>query len=216
MKKWYGIVGCLIVVNLVVSVACIMAMPETVPLHFDLMGEVNRVGSKYENWVFTFLTVLVGVAIMVMAKFGDKDNEKLFLKMGSGLLVFLNAFSFYLFFGQIFSDKTTFLWAPVIDVSSFCVIASGLLLVFLGNLMPKATMNSVFGIRTSWSMSNDQVWQKTQRFGGYATLAFGFSLIVCGLLFSGAVSFFVFLGLLLVFSLVCLLGSYKLYQKYGG
>ncbi|MFR1639267.1 MAG: SdpI family protein [Eggerthellaceae bacterium] len=41
--------------------------------------------------------------------------------------------------------------------------------------------NEAFGLRTPWSLSNDEVWRKSQRFGGYAMIASGVLTVVAGL-----------------------------------
>ena len=44
--------------------------------------------------------------------------------------------------------------------------------------MPKARRNSLFGLRTKWSLSSDAVWQKSQRFAGITGVAAGLLLIL--------------------------------------
>ncbi len=43
---------------------------------------------------------------------------------------------------------------------------AGIAFVICGNIMPKSDRNEAFGLRTPWSLSNDEVWRKSQRFGG--------------------------------------------------
>lgn len=46
----------------------------------------------------------------------------------------------------------------------------GALFVIIGNVMPLARSNFVFGIRTPWTLSNDRVWARTHRLAGYTLL----------------------------------------------
>ena len=39
--------------------------------------------------------------------------------------------------------------------------------------MPRARPNWWFGIRTPWTLSNDRVWERTHRVGGYLLVAVG-------------------------------------------
>jgi uncharacterized membrane protein len=50
---------------------------------------------------------------------------------------------------------------------------AALLLILLGNLLPRARPNWFVGIRTPWTLSNDRVWERTHRVGGYAIAAAG-------------------------------------------
>lgn len=57
-------------------------------------------------------------------------------------------------------------------------IGVGTMLIILGNLMPKVKRNGLFGLRTSWSMENDEIWNKSQRFGGKAAVICGFATVL--------------------------------------
>jgi uncharacterized membrane protein len=62
-------------------------------------------------------------------------------------------------------------WA--IDVTTVVLVGVGLLLVLLGNLLPRARSNFIMGIRTPWTLSSDAVWTRSHRVGGYALVAAG-------------------------------------------
>ena len=54
------------------------------------------------------------------------------------------------------------------------------LLIIIGNYLPKLKINRVSGVKTKYSQSSDDAWMRSQRFGG-SLLAIGgsASLIVC-------------------------------------
>ena len=54
-------------------------------------------------------------------------------------------------------------------------IIVSVILIILGNYMPKIRKNWIVGIRTPHIMSNDEIWDRTHRFGGFV-------LIFCGIL----------------------------------
>jgi len=45
-------------------------------------------------------------------------------------------------------------------------IGVGLLLVIIGNYLPKTRRNYVMGLRTPWALADERVWDKTHRFAG--------------------------------------------------
>jgi len=51
-----------------------------------------------------------------------------------------------------------------------------------GNYLPKTRPNFFFGIRTPWTLSNDEIWVKTHRLAGYATVAAGVVILGISLL----------------------------------
>lgn len=66
---------------------------------------------------------------------------------------------------------------PDLMVRMICV-AIGVMLVLLGNIMPKMQPNGLAGIRLPW-LGDAVVWQKTQRLGGMLFVAGGLVLLAC-------------------------------------
>lgn len=95
-------------------------------------------------------------------------------------LIYLWTDLIYLWTDMNYNDSTR---QPA-DVYKLTAIGLGILMMLLGNAMPKASRNTLFGLRTVWSMKNDRVWQKSQRFGGYASVVFGFLMVLSGIFFS--------------------------------
>ena len=58
----------------------------------------------------------------------------------------------------------------------------GAMFILLGNVMPRARPNWWFGIRTPWTLSNDRVWERTHRLGGYLFVGAGALLMLVALL----------------------------------
>ena len=57
----------------------------------------------------------------------------------------------------------------------------GLLLVVVGNLLPKVRPNKYVGIRLPWIMHDEARWAKTHRFGGFAMVLCGVTMLVCSI-----------------------------------
>ncbi len=57
----------------------------------------------------------------------------------------------------------------------------GLLFLIMGNYMGKIKPNWFVGIRTPWTMSSEEVWNKTHRFGGKAFMLSGALIALSGL-----------------------------------
>ena len=54
----------------------------------------------------------------------------------------------------------------------------GVLLVVIGNALPRLRPNSSMGVRTRWTLADPSVWMKTHRASGYLLVVFGLALIV--------------------------------------
>jgi uncharacterized membrane protein len=57
-------------------------------------------------------------------------------------------------------------------------IGIGVLCILLGNVLPRARRNWLFGVRTPWTLSSDRVWERTHRVAGYLFVALGTTLLI--------------------------------------
>ncbi len=69
-----------------------------------------------------------------------------------------------------------------IDLSLFVPMLLGIMLIFMGNYMPKVKQNSTLGIKISWTLQNEENWNKTHRLCGKVWVICGFVLLLCALL----------------------------------
>lgn len=95
-------------------------------------------------------------------------------------------------------------------------ILVGIMLIPLGNIMPKVKRNGVFGVRTKWSMVNDTCWNLSQRFGGMSFVITGALIIVGSLMMENPAYQSIFMVVMILLDAVfCIVYSYQTYQKYG-
>ena len=53
----------------------------------------------------------------------------------------------------------------------------GMLLIIIGNYMPKARQNYTIGIRLPWTLANEENWNRTHRIAGYLWLISGILVV---------------------------------------
>lgn len=177
MKCNYRLYGGLVLLSLVITCVFLMLMPDTVPMHYGAAGVADRFGSKYENLIFPALVAVVAVLFYTLSKTKHVQpmDEKVFFFTGLAILIFFNIlFTFFLWMALTYQEDG----AVMPELGGLINLATGILMVILGNIMPKARRNSLFGLRTKWSKSSDRVWQKSQRFAGIASVIEGLLLIL--------------------------------------
>ena len=69
-------------------------------------------------------------------------------------------------------------------VSRIVPILLGLVLVAIGNLLPRMKPNEVIGIRTARTLADQAAWSRTNRMAGYVAVGFGMSLVLAGAVMS--------------------------------
>ena len=170
-RKW--ILG-IIVLSVIVTVVLIQFMPDQIPAHYNSAGVVDRMGSKYESLLWPATTAFMGGFFLFMTKVVKTSSEKKVLHIvGIVMELFFVALGVYFMAKSIATEQSgTDINA---DVSRMAGIAIGIVLIVLGNFMPKISRNKLFGLRTTWTLKSDVVWQKSNRFCGICG-------VVCGLL----------------------------------
>ena len=203
---------------LVATCAVLPFLPEQIPAHYDLAGEVDRWGSKFESLIFPAVIVLLGfVWFLVLRSAGKKcaaaaddkaraaavRNEKVFLWAALGTTVILCAL-------QIVSLITAARGASssTDSLRSLTIFFLGLLLVLFGLLMPKTKRNGAFGLRTHWSMKNDRAWKKSNRLGGIVMVICGLLVVLLSAVLPGALAGLAALGVLLLDVIVSVICSF--------
>ena len=215
MKKLYAICYGVILLCIIGTAILLIFTPDNIPAHYNFAGEVDRFGSKYENLIFPLFAIIMGAFFILLAKLQRKKglavNEKILLYTGICILLFFTALGFYFMLKAIRYDPdatATF----SIDVMKFTGIAIGIMLVILGNIMPKARRNAMFGLRTKWSMANDNVWQKSQRFGGITSVLCGLAMIIVSAIIPGVWNLIVTTVIVIVWITLCVIASYQYYK----
>ena len=90
----------------------------------------------------------------------------------------------------------------------------GLLFIMMGNYFQTVRPNYFVGIRTPWTLENEQVWKKTHRLGGRIWVAGGISIVLLGLLINSVTAMLIcFFGLILIMVLVPVVYSYMEFRK---
>lgn len=67
-------------------------------------------------------------------------------------------------------------------------IALGVCFILIGNYLPTVKRNYFMGVKTSWALSDDTCWRKSNRFGGYFFAIYVLLLIIASIVQSKLVN----------------------------
>ena len=157
-------------------------MPDRVPTHWNIRGEVD--GWMPKPWgplalplVHTGVLALLAVLPLVSPK--DTSMEP-FARVYAILVAATSGFLFAV------NCVVSLVGAGVqLDVIQCVSLASGVLLVVIGNFMGKLTKNYFVGIRTPWTLANQEVWHRTHRLGARLFVVGGLITILAAFLGAG-------------------------------
>lgn len=188
-------------------------LPAVVPMHWNIDGTV-RYDPKHNLWIMAALSPLLAVLFPVLAKIDPrKRNYEKFGSVYQGFMIVMQLF-LLMMHGIVISEA---LYPGRISVSTVVTVGVGLLFVFLGNIMPKVKSNFYMGVRTPWTLSDSDVWFKTNRLSGYMFFISGFIICICPFIFSEKSTFVVLMAIIIVSAAVPAAMSYLWYrQKHRG
>lgn len=186
------------------------SLPDQVPLHWGLDGTVDRYGSKAELFLLGGIAPIMALLLMGLPKLDPrKQNYARFQgyydSFAIAIVIFLG-----LLMGLTFVES---FHPGTLSVGRFVLALMGLLFVFLGNMLGKIKPNFFFGVRTPWTISDPDVWNKTHRLAGMLWFWSGLLFLVGALLLPEAVMFVLLMVCILATSLIMVVMSYVWYRK---
>lgn len=199
---------------------CLIALPflpEQIPAHYGFNNQVDRWGSKYEVLIFPLITILFGIIMLIAAWYASKkeengkNNENICFITGICCLALFNAMAAYFLYTDF--NQVQNLSSTAIDINQLIFAIIGIFMIIIGNTMPKTRLNSIIGLRTKWSMKNETVWKKSQRFGGISFIAAGIIIFVISLLTRGFTCMLISLSIVLAISVIDVIYTYIAAKK---
>lgn len=182
-------------------------LPEQMPTHWSIGGEIDGWGSKSFAIFGTPLLMLLTHWICIGATMLDKRNWNQNAKP-MGIVLFIFPFVSLLMSATMYSAA----FGKQIDMTVITPLLMGLLFIFIGNYLPKCRQNATLGIKIHWTLANEENWNRTHRFGGRAWVIGGALLMLAAFLPGNAfTAAMIVLFLLMIFA--PMLYSYLLYRR---
>lgn len=149
--------------NLVLSVATYPLMPDQIILHWGADGRPDGYGSKLTGFLLMQVVqfFMFGIYTVIpridpqkkITTSTDYYNNLMNLMMG-----------YFMFFNMLFIYQNL---GYTFNMTTVVLPAVGLLLFFMGAILGKAEPNWFVGVRTPWTLSNDEVWRLTHEKSGF-------------------------------------------------
>lgn len=181
-------------------------LPDPMPIHWNASGQPDDFTARpIGAFLMPGLTLLLyGFFLLIPRIDPRRENIQRFWEtfrfFRSTLVVFLSYFQLVVLKAALSSDQR-------ID-TSLLVGGIGVFLIVIGNVMPRVRSNWFLGIRTPWTLENEQVWRRTHRVAGRVTVVGGLLVLLTSLLspawqFAAVIAAAVAIGLIgLVYSFI--------------
>jgi len=153
--------------------------PDRIPVHWNLAGEVDRWGGRFEG---LFAVPLMGAGVYLLLLFVPRIDPG-----RANYASFRQAYdvvrlSVLVVLAAVHASMNASLHGLPLGPPTVVPLAVGALLIVLGNFMGKFRPNWFVGIRTPWTLSSAQSWSRTHRAGGWVFVAGGLLLMAAAAL----------------------------------
>lgn len=224
MKKAMWLIS---VIPLIITMTVLRYMPDSVPMHYDISGEIDRWGSKYENLIFPCTILIFTLFWHVLIIFYEKkavksntDKERaeaksnvMILKITAiSMAVMFGILQYFILYSAYIEAKTNAAYAAV-DIGNISCILSGVLFIVMGNFMSKTKKNGLVGFRVSWSMYNDTTWMKSNRFGAVILIMTGVLTIITAFFTESNITVILMLMYLFAAAVIISVYAHKVYVE---
>ena len=179
-------------------------LPASVPLHWDIKGEIDRYGDKSELLLIPILLPLLIYIIFSLVPLIDpkgkiKQMGNKYFMLKAAMTIFMSILAMII----IYAVKNQSLYNP-----NYIVLLIGVLFVILGNYFKTLRANYFIGIKTPWTLENETVWKETHKLAGKIWFIGGFIIILSSLILDKKANFSVFVGITIIVSLVPVIYSF--------
>ncbi|HEB84101.1 MAG TPA: DUF1648 domain-containing protein [Bacteroidetes bacterium] len=174
--------------------------PERIPVHWNIAGEVDRYGGRFEG---LFAIPLLSLAIYLLMLFVPRIDPAKLSHLQHASVYSAIRLAILSFLVVIYLVVHLAMRGVPVRIEVIVPLLVGVLFLLLGNWMGKIRPNWFLGIRTPWTLSSRRSWQKTHRVGGWIFIFFGFAFMGMAL-FSPIKELTPFLFMLLPLGLVWL------------
>ncbi len=184
-------------------------LPEKVPIHWNIKGEIDRFGDKSELLLIPILLpLLIYIIFLIVPKIDPKNK---ITKMGNKyqhIKILLTTFMSILALFIIYSAKNQSFSNP-----NYIVLLIGILYIILGNYFKTIKANYFIGIRTPWTLESETVWKETHKLGGKMWFVGGIIIVISSLILDKQPNFTLFMIVTGIITIIPITYSYLKYKK---
>jgi uncharacterized membrane protein len=218
VTRFYWI-GSLVLVAVAAGAAAALYpfMPDRIPTHWNIRGEVDGYGAK--QWAL-FLVPAMMAGFLVLFYFLPALSPKHFevttfrstylyiMLIVTGLFFYIHAITMYAS------------WRVAVDGAKYDLgrpLIAGMFLFFavLGNVLGKVRKNFYIGVRVPWTLASDRVWNDTHRLAAWLMVGAGLVGFVLTLIGLSPIVAFVLLMFAAIIPIVYSFVHYKSLERRG-
>lgn len=212
MKKQTMIALGLVLLPFAYALYLYPTLPNKIPMHFNLKGEVDGWGSKESIYLLPAIMGLTSIFVyFLMANIKKIDpkryegaDDKVYAQFGLFTSGFLCCLSIVILYSTVHTG---------IDINKLIFPLLGFAFAGMGIYMPKLKQNYIAGFKLPWTLENEANWNATHALAGKVWMAGGALQMATALLLRGPAIFIVFISITAVMVIIPSAFSYRMFKR---
>src|SRR5665647_1895542 len=203
-------ISILTVIPLLFTVALYSSLPDKIPMHWNINGQIDNWGSRLSAFYMPFTIIGLSLLLKYIPKIDpNKRNFDRFKDTYSTIRLI-----FVVFMGFMTGLTLYAAFNPSgVHINIIIPVAIGIFFALTGNFMPKFKQNYFAGIRTPWTLANEEVWTKTHRLGGVIWFWGGLIIAISAFIVPNNIFFIVMIFTISILAIVPCIYSYILFRN---
>lgn len=148
-------------------------LPDVMTTHWGADGNADGISGKaFSVFGLPSILLILHFVCLVFTLFDKKQKEQnkkaldMIFWIVPAISLFANGIVYRAAFGKEF------------HLALVMPALLGVIFLFMGNYLPKVIQNRTIGIRISWTLNNEENWNKTHRFAGKVWVVGGFVMLL--------------------------------------
>lgn len=211
-KNWKGMLLATVIILLPMVVGAVLwdRLPDPMATHWDFAGNANGWTSRAFTVFGIPLVMLALHMVCLLVTESDRNscaqNPKL-KRLMYGIVPVVSLLLCATVYPSALGVK--------LPMQMIALLFMGVMLLVLGNYMPKCTMNKWMGIRVPWTYQSEETWTATHRFASRVYVVMGLACLCCAFIPLGSFAA-ALVVIMMIAGVLSPIGYAYLYEKKRG
>ena len=188
------------------------SLPNKIPIHFNIQGEVDGWGSSESIFLMPFVMGLVSLFVFFTLTNIKKIDPKRHANTDNGIfkifglftVAFLTCLSLVILYGTAHTE---------IKMTKLIFTLLGLAFAGMGIYMPKLKQNYFAGFKLPWTLESEDNWNETHKLAGNIWLVGGLLQAALSIFLKNETAFISFMSITAIMVLIPIAYSFWMFKK---
>lgn len=205
-KEWYNII--LLLLPFLVMPFISAHLPDQIPTHWNLQGEVDDYSSK----TFGLIVIpLINMVIYLMLLYLPKIDPKRRITIDQKPIPILRTLLILLMLG-IYALMVSSAMNAQLPSPNWLYLGLGVFFIVMGNYLRTIQPNYFIGIRVPWALEDPENWRRTHKLGSYLWVTGGILLLLLFPFFKPETYSIIFGIIVAIMAIIPMIYSFYLYK----